>query len=363
VIADLSWIRVRVPFRAPFRTAAGTWTARDSRLLRVTAADGRIGWGETVLEAEEAAPVLEALLDELLMTGLPPAPALVSRAGAAGRAFRAAFDGAWLDVLGQTAVARTGADRPPSVAVNAVIGAMDADAAAEEAEQAMAAGFGTLKLKTAPDDTPASLVERVGAVRAAVSDAVELRLDANGTWDLQTAERRLRTLAGFRLQYVEQPLAPGDLAGAVRLRAAAGTPVAADEAVDSPEAARAVLDAGAADVLVVKLSRVGGPQVAGDIALAAAERGVPVVLSSLFETGVGLAAAVACAAAMPDVPGWPAATRAHGLATAGLLEDDLLVEPLVIEGGRMRAPGGPGSGGLGITVDEAAIARYRVGGE
>ena len=128
------------------------------------------------------------------------------------------------------------------------------------------------------------------------------------------------------------------------------------------EAARTVLDAGAADVLVVKLSRVGGPQAAGDIALAAAERGLPVVLSSLFETGVGLAAAVACAAAMPDVPGWPAAKRAHGLATADLLEDDLLAGPLVVRAGRMRAPGGPGSGGLGIAVDEAAIARYRVGG-
>ncbi len=359
-IAGVRIEHVRVPFRAPFQTATGTWTARDSRLLRVTAPDGRIGWGEAVLEADEAAPVLEALLDELLEGGIPPARSLVSRAGAAGRAFRAALDGAWLDVLGQAGEA--GADRPPSLAVNAVIGAMDADAAVEAASRAAAAGFATLKLKAAPDDTTASLVERLGAVRAAVGDAVELRLDANGTWDLETAERRLRVLAGFRLQYVEQPLAPGDLAGAARLRASAGTPVAADEAVDSPEAARMVLDAGAADVLVVKASRVGGPQAVGEIALAAAERGVPVVLSSLFETGVGLSAALACAAALPGVPGWPAAARAHGLATADLLEDDLLAEPLVVEGGRMRAPGGPGGGGLGVMVDEAAIDRYRVVG-
>ena len=86
------------------------------------------------------------------------------------------------------------------------------------------------------------------------------------------------------------------------------------------------------------------------------------MLSSLFETGVGLATALACAAALPDVPGWPAAERDHGLATAGLLRDDLLVRPLAVSDGRMRTPGGPGTGGLGVVVDERAVARYRVSG-
>ncbi len=139
-------------------------------------------------------------------------------------------------------------------------------------------------------------------------------------------------------------------------------PLAADEAVESAEAARAILDAGAADVLVVKPARVGGPPVVAEIAALAAERGVPVVISSLFETGVGLAVALACAAALPDVPGWPAAERAHGLATADLLRDDLLVRPLVVGEGRIRTPGGPGRGGLGVVVDERAVARYRVSG-
>jgi L-alanine-DL-glutamate epimerase-like enolase superfamily enzyme len=98
------------------------------------------------------------------------------------------------------------------------------------------------------------------------------------------------------------------------------------------------------------------------IAALSAERGVPVVLSSLFETGVGLATALACAPALPDVPGWPAAERDHGLATADLLRDDLLVRPLVVTAGRMRVPGGPGTGGLGVVVDARAVARYRVTG-
>ena len=83
--------------------------------------------------------------------------------------------------------------------------------------------------------------------------------------------------------------------------------------------------ADAADVLVVKPARVGGPGAVAEIAALAAARGVPVVISTLFETGIGIAAALAMAVDLPDVasPRWPEPLD-HGLATAGLLEHDLL---------------------------------------
>jgi L-Ala-D/L-Glu epimerase len=350
--------RVRVPFRVPFRTAAGTWSERESWLLRLAAEDGRVGWGEAALEDEADRPVLKALFDELISTGLAPSPALVDRAGSAGRAFRAALDGARLDLpmpgRGQRVTS------VPAVGVNATIPAGGTAATVEAAELAAAAGFRTLKLKAGKADTTATLVERLGAVRAVVGDDVALRLDANGTWGLEAATRSLRALAGFALQYVEQPLDPGALAKAAALRDRVGIAIAADEAVTSVAAARAVLDAAAADVLVVKLSRVGGPVAVAETATLAAERGVPVVISSLFETGVGLAAGLACAAALPDVPGWPATERDHGLATADLLGDDLLVTRLLVRAGRMRAPGGLRCGALGVTVDEAVVHWYEV---
>lgn len=351
--------RVRVPFRAPLRTAGGTWTARESWLLRLEEPGGRAGWGEAALEDDDDTAVLGALLADLVATGLPPARALVDRAGRAGLAFRAALDGARLDLLAQRPEAV--AAGLPVVGVNATIGAGETGTVVEESARAVAGGFRTLKLKAAPGDTTATLVERVGAVRAAVGDDIALRLDVNGTWDLEAAAERLRAMAGFGIQYVEQPLAPDALAGAVTLRSRSGIPVAADEAVGSVAAAIRLLEAHAADVLVVKPGRVGGPVAVAEIALLAADRGVPVVISSLFETGVGLAAALACAGALPDVPGWPAAERDHGLATAGLLEHDLLRRPLRVQAGRMRAPGGAGSGGYGVSVDAAAVERYRVG--
>ena len=103
---------------------------------------------------------------------------------------------------------------------------------------------------------------------------------------------------------------------------------------------------------------IGGPAVVGEIALQAAERQVPVVISTLFETGIGLAVALACAAGVPGVPGWTG--LAHGLATADLLVDDLVRTRFVLQHGSLSAPYGQGSGGLGVAVDEAAIRRYAV---
>jgi L-Ala-D/L-Glu epimerase len=312
--------RVRVPFRTPFATAAGAWTSREALVVLVREDDGRQGVGES---------------------------------DAGDTAWAAALDAARLD-LGPVPPA------PPWVGVNATIGATGADAAVTAAVEAVGAGFRTLKLKAGAGEPQDALVARLGAVRRAVGEGIALRLDVNGAWDLAGATDRLRALEPIGIAYVEQPLPPALVAEAAALRRSVGIPIAADEAVTSETSARTLLDAGAADVLVVKPARVGGPTVVAAIAAMAAERGVPVVVSSMFETGVGLAAGLACAAALPDVPGWATAERDHGLATADLLEDDLIVDPLVVEAGRMRAPGGPGSGALGVRLDEAALARYAV---
>ena len=77
---------------------------------------------------------------------------------------------------------------------------------------------------------------------------------------------------------------------------------------------------------------------------------MPVVVSTLFETGVGIAGALQLAAPLPTA-------QAHGLATAGLLESDLLTRRLDSAGGHMALPGGPG---LGIELDQDVIADLRV---
>ncbi|HKF85495.1 MAG TPA: enolase C-terminal domain-like protein [Candidatus Limnocylindrales bacterium] len=349
--AALAVRRVRVPFRVPFETASGAWTARESLIVQLQSDAGTRGTGEAPIDASHSTAVLEVLLQRLLDGRAEDIP------DALRHAFGAAVGGALLDLAAPSE--NVGSAVGAGVAVNATIGAGSVGESVEAAASAAAAGYRTLKLKAGAREAATTLVDRVLEVRAAVGPHVALRLDANGSWTVHESVARLRPLAGV-LEYVEQPLPVDARDDAARLRTMVEVPVAADEAVATPRDAVALVERGAADVLVVKPARVGGPGAVAVIASAAAARGVPVVISSLFETGIGLAAAMACAATLPDVPGWPAADRAHGLATADVLEHDLLAAPLIVSDGRIRAPFDPGSGGLGIVPDEAAMERYGV---
>jgi L-alanine-DL-glutamate epimerase-like enolase superfamily enzyme len=361
--------RVRVPFRRPFATAAGMWLEREAWVLRLVDRDGRTGTGEAVLEPADgdvAESVLRLLIREavdLARDGRLPATADLEQHGIPGRALRAALDTARLD-LEQPPAPAIGPDGP-GVGGNATLPALGPAASGEAARQAVEAGFTTLKLKGGAERETEVLVDRVRAVRQAVGPAIRIRLDVNGAWDPETAVERLDAVARFGLEYVEQPLAGDDPLALATLRREVRVPVAADETVASLRAARELLDAGAVDVLVVKPARVGGPVAAAEIASLAAQRGVPVVLSTLFETGIGIAAALAVAASLPVAGGGGGARPDHGLATAGLLEHDLLVDALVVEDGRMWLPepdgtSRPGPGGLGVRVDERALDRFRV---
>jgi L-alanine-DL-glutamate epimerase-like enolase superfamily enzyme len=200
------------------------------------------------------------------------------------------------------------------------------------------------------------LIERVAAVRAAAGTDVRLRLDANGAWDVAIARERIAAVAPYRIEYVEQPVAADDPSDLAAVRGGSPVAIAADESVTSVAAARELLAARAADVLVVKPARVGGPMAAREIEAMAFAADVPLVISTLFETGVGIAAALATAAGLAPVPG-AMADLTHGLATADMLESDLLEKPLRIVDGRMLVPDGPG---LAIALDETALQRYAV---
>jgi L-alanine-DL-glutamate epimerase-like enolase superfamily enzyme len=227
-----------------------------------------------------------------------------------------------------------------AVAVNATVGLVEPDRAAAEAQAKVAAGFGALKLKLGPAD--GGDVERLTAVRRAVGHGVELRGDANGAWSRREALERLRLLAEFELAYVEQPVPAADVAGLAWLRQRSPVAVAADDALLLPGGPRRVLQAGAADVVVLKPALLGGPFAAWEIAEAAQVGGIPAVVTTALDAAVGRLGALHLAAALagsfPDGR-WPAC----GLATGDLLADDVAATPTV-ERGVMTVSREPGLG-------------------
>jgi O-succinylbenzoate synthase len=202
-----------------------------------------------------------------------------------------------------------------SIPVNATVPAVDA---ATAYELAAASKCTTAKVKVGEGDDYA----RVEAVRAALGPAGRIRVDANGAWDVATAEQNIRRLARFDLEYVEQPVATVEDMAALRRRI--DVPIAADESIRNSDDPSRVARLEAADVMVLKVQPLGGVRAA----LRVAEQvGLPAVVSSALETSVGIAAGVALAAALPQLP------FACGLGTITLLEGDLVADRLVpVEG-------------------------------
>jgi O-succinylbenzoate synthase len=207
---------------------------------------------------------------------------------------------------------------------------------------AASSGCRTAKVKVAePGQADADDIARVEAVRDALGPGGRVRVDVNGHWDVPHAVRMLAELDKFSLEYAEQPCPT--LAELAELRRQTSVPLAADESVRRAEDPLRVRAAGAADIVVLKVQPLGGVAPALRIAEAC---GLPVVVSSAVDSSVGLAAGVALAAALPELP------YACGLGTMSLLTGDVTAEPLAAEDGALpvRRP----------AVDPAELARWEV---
>ena len=193
-------------------------------------------------------------------------------------------------------------------------------------------GCTTAKVKVAdmPGSLPADLA-RVEAVRDALGPSGAVRVDANCAWTIEEAVHAIAMLerSSGGLEYVEQPCRTVDELAQVRRRV--DVRIAADESIRRASDPMRVALAGAADVAVLKVAPLGGVRRALEIASAC---GLPVVVSSALETGVGMAAGLALAGALPELP------FACGLGTASLLADDV-VDPsdaFVPVGGHLPVP-------------------------
>jgi L-Ala-D/L-Glu epimerase len=325
-------------------------------ILSLDDADGHRGYGEAApwpgfgMECEaEARSALEDVAGVLAGADLEPGdwPHEVAARLRNAPAARAAVQGALWDLAarraGQSLAAclatRAGAARGAAlreVRVSALLVGDSPQDLREEAARARSGGFGAAKIKLGA----ASLDDdrrRARAAREGLGRELKLRGDANGAWNEGQARAALESLAEFAFDYIEQPVAPGDVAALARLCGLTPIRIAADESVATEDDATRLIETRAADVLVLKPAMLGGPARALEIADRARQAGCEVVFSHAFESAVGARHALACAAA------WGDASAIHGLCTAGLFVDDV-AEPVACRGGYATVARGPGLG-------------------
>lgn len=363
---------------SPLSTAAGTIEEREGFLVRLDSGDAGLdepGVGEATplpgwTESHEACrSALNRALDVLAEDGPREALTETDGAPAARHGLALALADARARSRNEPLYRTLGADgRVKRVPVNAAIGDCRPEETAERAVDAVERGFGCLKLKVGSRPVGDDL-ERVRAVRDAVGDGIDLRLDANGAWSRAEAEQALDGLVGLGVSYVEQPLPADDLAGHAELRrrttesALDGTGgsnrsepgdsewrvrIALDESV-AELGVDPVLRRGVADVVILKPMVLGGPDRAVAAARRARRMGATPVVTTTVDAVYARTGAIHVAASIQSGFAADGGTLpACGLATGDWLAEDLAEEPAPVEDGRMRVPQSPG---LGVDLD------------
>ncbi len=326
-----------LPLTAPLGVAGKILDRRDGWLVRLSFDGGIEGWGDIAplpgFSPEEQATVRQQLL------GLP----LRLRGQTVPDGFSSQAAWSVLErmpsslVFGIESAVLAAEARGHSRSVASLLGARADDACrvnalafgpvascAARAEAAVRDGYTALKLKVGRGSVEED-IQRIRRVTEIVSPSVALRLDANRAWTFEQAREVASGIRGIQVAYVEEPLAEAGRLG--ELHEATGWPLALDESLAYPLAPAAAPSIPGVVAWVIKPTLAGGLRSARAWQRAAVERGIQPVLSSAFESGVGLSMIAELAAVHPEI--------AVGLDTYRSLAGDLLEPRLDFTGGRI----------------------------
>jgi L-alanine-DL-glutamate epimerase-like enolase superfamily enzyme len=356
-ITRLDALRVRIPQKppiAPYQSRYRAGTSKEALLVRLETDTGLAGWGETP--------------DDWINKSFQGTPADRLRTAVIGRdpydleAFHAentlgpylasAVEMAMWDIIGhatrQPLYKLLGGAVRTKIELAACMGIRPYDEAKAIAKGYLEQGFSTLKTKAGRD--AAEDLEMVRGIRDGVGDRLKLRIDPNMGYTPDVAASLARDLEKYHLEYLEQPMHSTLLAESARLRRRTSTPLALNESVTSPEIALQILQLDAADVLLPDTYQGGGIVPLKKVAALCEAASVPCVFHCAHDLGLKTAAMLHVVASSPGF------TLANDCTYYGL-EDDIITPLHTIEGGFMKVPDGYG---LGVTVDESKLKRYRV---
>ena len=357
----------------PFAYSQAWYRKRGAMLVEITTGDGITGWGEAFGPPELTAPIVAWLAPLLVgqdaMAREALWQALYNRLrdhGQRGIVVEAisAIDIALWDIAGKAL----------GLPVHRLMGGplrTEIEAYATgfyrrerddhlayltaEAEQRLSEGFRSLKLKTGW-----GLAEDVAltkAFRTAIGPDVGLLVDCNHAYDAPAAIAYGNAVASCDIGWFEEPVPPEDIDGYLEVTARQPILVAGGEASFARWGFREMITRRAADILQPDVAACGGISELKKIADMASAFGIR-VNPHVWGTGVALAASLHLLAVISDNPPglFPRAPLLELDRSPHPVRDALLAEPIPLRGGRVAVPQGPG---LGITIDRAALDRYR----
>jgi L-alanine-DL-glutamate epimerase-like enolase superfamily enzyme len=312
-ISNIEAWQVAMRLSEPYTIAYETLDSVTNIFLRIETNRGTVGYGcaapdemvtgetpEGVLQTinEVAGPAIKgsdplrpAMLFERLRLSMQSHPAAM-----------AAVDMALCDILGKRSnlpLWRILGGFRDHIKTSVTIGILPEKETVERAKEHVAAGFKSLKLKGGIDVD--ADISRVLKVREAVGDKIELRFDANQGYSVENSLNFVKKTRTARLELIEQPTPKGEPDMLGRVTSGVSIPVMADESLMTLRDAFRIARRGLADMVNVKLMKVGGIWEALQINAVARSAGLEVMVGCMDEAALSIAAALHFALARPNV--------------------------------------------------------------
>ncbi|MBM3602140.1 MAG: mandelate racemase [Alphaproteobacteria bacterium] len=381
-IVSVETLLVQLPTRRVHKWTGLTEPIGRYLIVRMKDDAGHVGWGEAPALKDwggefgryfgESPSIARHVIEHYLavaVTGMPHGDfaGLHRRMDAVIKGYpyaKAAVDFAYYDlsaqVLDTPVTTLLGGLARERVPVTHSIGLLGIDEAVNECVRVVGEGIRTIKIKVGQD--PKRDVEIVRAIREAVGPAPDLCVDANeGYATPGEAIRTLRAMEPYGLKYAEQPVM--GIERLAEVSRAIDTPVMADESAWNAHDVVQIAERRAAEIVSVYTTKPGGLYRAMEVAAVCKAAGIVCNVNGSVETGIGNRANIALAASAPAITlscvvpvSTPAA--AQGGQIGGIYyTDDLLEAPMRLVEGAIEMPE---VRGMGIAVDEAKVAQYRV---
>jgi len=367
-ITEIETIPLRLPFAQPFKISQGARETLETLIVRVHTDEGIVGIGETqAWRRQGSAELLWSLVRtikdhfEPLIAGRSPFDiggilTTLNEALYNTLYAQAAVADALYDIAGKAVglpvhklLAGECRDRVRVgglLAMKPTVGEL-----IESAQSFYERGFRHFGLKIGID--PKQDLANVVTLRERFGDQVVLRVDANGALTYDAALALLKKLEPYDIDVAEQPIAIWDLEGLAALCRATSIPIMADESVSTDHSLIEVIRRRAATVVQTKIAKNGGMYRVWRLWTLAAAAGMRIYPGNHPSTSVATAAVAQLCAAWPG----PLMEGVFAVGVSGALAADIVTEPIVPVNGEIRVPSGPG---LGVELDPAALARYRI---
>jgi len=333
-------------------------------VLRLTAEDGSEGFGEAspwsvfTGTPEAAYAALDRYLRPLVMGArIGDRAAIMERATCAVAhctEAKAALETALLDIVGRVAGVPVwsllGGRCRDTIALSCSIANPDFAQDIDLLERLQEDGVRIVKLKTGFRDHAFDIMRLEHLAQNYPGFLV--RVDYNQGLDIAEAHARVRDVAQFKPDFIEQPVRADQFGLMARLRQMIDVPILADESVFGPLDMERAAREGICDGVSVKIMKSGGPTRGQTVARIAAAHGLTAYGGDMFEAGLAHLAGTHMIAATPEIT-----LGCEFYQASYFLTEDILEEPFQIRQGKVVVPAGPGLGGR---PDVAKLDYYAV---